>query len=56
MTKEEKERLVAEVMEGFDFKMVFSILYLKGMDNNKWDRRICFINNNIKYVSIYWIL
>ena len=36
MTKEEKERLVAEVMEGFDFKMVFSILYLKGMDNNKW--------------------
>ena len=35
MTQEEKERLVAEVMEGFDFKMVFSILYLKGMDNDK---------------------
>ena len=36
MTQEEKERLVAEIMEGFDFKMVFSILYLKGMDNDKW--------------------
>ena len=35
MTQEEKERLVAEIMEGFDFKMVFSILYLKGMDNDK---------------------
>ena len=36
MSDEEKDKLVAEVMDGFDFEQVYCIEYLREMESEKW--------------------
>jgi hypothetical protein len=36
MSDEEKDKLVEEVMNGFDFEQVYCIEYLKEMESEKW--------------------
>lgn len=36
MIEKEKDELVAEVIEGFDFEQVYCIEYLKEMESEKW--------------------
>ena len=36
MSDEEKNKLVEEVMNGFDFEQVYCIEYLREMESEKW--------------------
>ena len=36
MSDEEKDKLVEEVMNGFDFEQVYCIEYLREMESEKW--------------------